>query len=63
MATYVPGPRMGTQRNVITVETDQAGSEKTVLTVSAEIPVVAKLERPLLLWKEGSRGRRRRLAS
>ena len=53
VATYVPGPRMGTQRNVITVETDQAASEKTVLTVSAEIPVVAKLERPLLLWKEG----------
>ena len=53
VATYVPGPRMGTQRNIITVETNRAAGDKTVLTVSAEIPVVAKLERPFLVWKEG----------
>jgi hypothetical protein len=52
VATYVPGPRMGTQRNIITVQTDFAGEEKSTLTVAAEIPVVAKLERPFLLWAE-----------
>jgi hypothetical protein len=52
VATYTPGHRMGIQRNVISVQTDFPAAPKTVLTVTAEVPVVAKLERAILLWKE-----------
>ena len=52
IVNYVPGSRMGTQRNVLTIQTDSAKDEKDVLTLTAEIPVIMRLERPFLLWKE-----------
>jgi hypothetical protein len=52
VATYTPGARIGTQRNLITVETDDVTEKQAVLCVVAEIPVVMKLERQFLLWKE-----------
>ena len=52
IVTYVPGSRMGTLRNVLTIEMESAEAEKDVLTLTAEIPLVMRLERLFLLWKE-----------
>ena len=55
-ATFNIGDRTGTQIKTVTVETDEAPNQKTVLTLKAEIPQQLEITPNFVFWKQGRKG-------
>src|SRR5438477_12045611 len=54
-ATFNIGDRTGTQVKTVTVETDEAANQKTVLTLKAEIPQQLEIAPNFVFWKQGDK--------
>src|SRR5499426_4802234 len=54
-ATFNIGERTGTQIKTVTVETDEATNQKTVLTLKAEIPQQLEITPNFVFWKQGDK--------
>src|SRR5437762_8370957 len=54
-ATFNIGDRTGTQVKTVTVETDEATNQKTVLTLKAEIPQQLEITPNFVFWKQGDK--------
>jgi len=54
-ATFNIGDRTGTQIKTVTVETDEAPNQKTVLTLKAEIPQQLEVTPNFVFWKQGDK--------
>src|SRR6059036_618327 len=54
-ATFNIGDRTGTQIKTVTVETDEAANQKTVLTLKAEIPQQLEIAPNFVFWKQGDK--------
>src|SRR6266567_3192737 len=54
-ATFNIGDRTGTQVKTVTVETDEATNQKTVLTLKAEIPQQLEITPNFVFWKQGEK--------
>ena len=54
-ATFNIGERTGTQVKTVTVETDEAPNQKTVLTLKAEIPQQLEITPNFVFWKQGDK--------
>src|SRR5213078_249306 len=54
-ATFNIGDRTGTQIKTVTVETDEATNQKTVLTLKAEIPQALEITPNFVFWKQGEK--------
>src|SRR5919197_5896906 len=54
-ATFNIGDRTGTQIKTVTVETDEAPNQKTVLTLKAEIPQQLEITPNFVFWKQGEK--------
>src|SRR5207244_7194002 len=54
-ATFNIGDRTGTQIKTVTVETDEATNQKTVLTLKAEIPQQLEVTPNFVFWKQGDK--------
>src|SRR5919197_3315798 len=54
-ATFNIGDRTGTQIKTVTVETDEAPNQKTVLTLKAEIPQQLEITPNFVFWKQGDK--------
>src|SRR6266566_6875821 len=54
-ATFNIGDRTGTQVKTVTVETDEAINQKTVLTLKAEIPQQLEITPNFVFWKQGEK--------
>src|SRR5438094_4417258 len=54
-ATFNIGDRTGTQVKTVTVETDEAANQKTVLTLKAIIPQELEISPTFVLWKQGEK--------
>jgi len=52
-ATFNIGDRTGTQVKTVTVETDEAANQKTVLTLKAEIPQQLEITPNFVFWTKG----------
>ena len=54
-ATFNIGDRTGTQIKTVTVETDEAVNQKTVLTLKAIIPQELEISPTFVFWKQGEK--------
>jgi hypothetical protein len=54
-ATFNIGDRTGTQVKTVTVETDEATNQKTVLTLKTIIPQQLELNPTFVFWKQGDK--------
>ena len=54
-ATFNIGDRTGTQIKTVTVETDEAPNQKTVLTLKAVIPQQLEISPTFVFWKQGEK--------
>src|ERR1700755_2994275 len=54
-ATFNIGDRTGTQVKTVTVETDEAANQKTVLTLRAVIPTELEISPTFVFWKQGEK--------
>ncbi|HEU0209160.1 MAG TPA: DUF1573 domain-containing protein [Candidatus Udaeobacter sp.] len=54
-ATFNIGDRTGTQVKTVTVETDEAANQKTVLTLKAIIPQQLEINPTFVFWKQGDK--------
>src|SRR6266436_8950220 len=54
-ATFNIGDRTGTQVKTVTVETDEAANQKTVLTLKAIIPQELEISPTFVFWKQGDK--------
>src|SRR5213594_4143201 len=54
-ATFNIGDRTGTQIKTVTVETDEAANQKTVLTLKTVIPQQLEITPPFVFWKQGDK--------
>src|SRR5438105_2415767 len=54
-ATFNIGDRTGTQVKTVTVETDEAANQKTVLTLKAIIPQELEIAPTFVFWKQGEK--------
>src|SRR3989475_2141028 len=54
-ATFNIGDRTGTQVKTVTVETDEAANQKTVLTLKAVIPQQLEVSPTFVFWKQGEK--------
>ena len=54
-ATFNIGERTGTQVKTVTVETDEATNQRTVLTLKAEIPQQLEITPNFVFWKQGEK--------
>jgi len=54
-ATFNVGDRTGTQVKTVTVETDEAANQKTVLTLRAIIPQELEISPTFVFWKQGEK--------
>ena len=54
-ATFNIGDRTGTQIKTVTVETDEAANQKTVLTLKAVIPQQLEISPTFVFWKQGEK--------
>src|SRR5262249_56141294 len=54
-ATFNIGDRTGTQVKTVTVETDEAANQKTVLTLRAVIPQELEINPTFVFWKQGDK--------
>src|SRR6059058_454491 len=54
-ATFNIGDRTGTQVKTVTVETDEAANQKTVLTLKAIIPQELEITPNFVFWKQGDK--------
>src|SRR5436309_1365338 len=54
-ATFNIGDRTGLQTKTVTVETDEATNQKTVLTLKADIPQQLEVTPNLVFWKQGDK--------
>ena len=54
-ATFNIGDRTGTQVKTVTVETDEATNQKTVLTLRAIIPQELEISPTFVFWKQGEK--------
>ena len=54
-ATFNIGDRTGTQIKTVTVETDEAPNQKTVLTLKADIPQQLEITPTFVFWKQGDK--------
>jgi hypothetical protein len=54
-ATFNIGDRTGTQVKTVTVETDEAVNQKTVLTLRAIIPTELEISPTFVFWKQGEK--------
>src|SRR5215475_9718326 len=54
-ATFNIGDRTGSQVKTVTVETDEAANQKTVLTLKAEIPQQLEISPNFVFWKQGDK--------
>src|SRR4026208_519994 len=54
-ATFNIGDGTGTQVKTVTVETDEATNQKTVLTLKAEIPQQLEISPTFVFWKQGEK--------
>ena len=54
-ATFNIGDRTGTQIKTVTVETDEAANQKTVLTLKAMIPQELEINPTFVFWKQGDK--------
>src|SRR2546425_908621 len=54
-ATFNIGDRTGTQVKTVTVETDEAANQKTVLTLKAIIPQELEIAPNFVFWKQGDK--------
>jgi Protein of unknown function (DUF1573) len=54
-ATFNIGDRTGTQVKTVTVETDEAANQKTVLTLRAIIPQELEISPTFVFWKQGDK--------
>ncbi len=54
-ATFNIGDRTGTQVKTVTVETDEAPNQKTVLTLKAIIPTELEISPTFVFWKQGDK--------
>src|SRR5215471_13699824 len=54
-ATFNIGDRTGTQIKTVTVETDEAANQKTVLTLKAMIPTELEISPTFVFWKQGEK--------
>src|SRR6266542_6554593 len=54
-ATFNIGDRTGSQVKNVTVETDEATNQKTVLTLKAEIPQQLEITPNFVFWKQGEK--------
>jgi hypothetical protein len=54
-ATFNIGDRTGTQVKTVTVETDEAVNQKTVLTLKAVIPQQLEISPTFVFWKQGEK--------
>jgi hypothetical protein len=54
-ATFNIGDRTGTQIKTVTVETDEAANQKTVLTLKAIIPQQLDISPTFVFWKQGEK--------
>ena len=54
-ATFNIGDRTGTQVKTVTVETDEAANQKTVLTLKAVIPQQLEISPTFVFWKQGDK--------
>src|SRR5947199_1420018 len=54
-ATFNIGDHTGTQIKTVTVETDEATNQKTVLTLKAEIPQQLDITPNFVFWKQGEK--------
>jgi uncharacterized protein DUF1573 len=54
-ATFNIGDRTGLQTKTVTVETDEAPNQKTVLTLKADIPQQLEITPNFVFWKQGDK--------
>src|SRR5215470_9747784 len=54
-ATFNIGDRTGTQIKTVSVETDEAANQKTVLTLKAIIPQELEISPTFVFWKQGEK--------
>ncbi|MBO0695435.1 MAG: DUF1573 domain-containing protein [Verrucomicrobia bacterium] len=54
-ATFNIGDRTGTQVKTVTVETDEAANQRTVLTLKAVIPQELEISPTFVFWKQGEK--------
>jgi len=54
-ATFNIGDRTGTQIKTVTVETDEAPNQRTVLTLKAIIPQQLEISPTFVFWKQGEK--------
>jgi hypothetical protein len=54
-ATFNIGDRTGVQVKTVTVETDEAPNQKTVLTLKADIPQQLEITPNFVFWKQGDK--------
>src|SRR5467141_1993097 len=54
-ATFNIGERTGTQIKTVTVETDEAANQRTVLTLKAIIPQELEISPTFVFWKQGEK--------
>lgn len=54
-ATFNIGDRTGTQVKTVTVETDEATNQRTVLTLKADIPQQLEITPNFVFWKQGDK--------
>lgn len=54
-ATFNIGDRTGTQVKTVTVETDEAANQKTVLTLKTIIPQQLEINPTFVFWKQGDK--------
>ena len=54
-ATFNIGDRTGTQIKTVTVETDEAPNQRTVLTLKAVIPQQLEISPTFVFWKQGEK--------
>src|SRR5438094_6582225 len=54
-ATFNIGDRTGTQVKTVTVETDEAANQKTVLTLKTIIPQQLEINLKFVFWKQGDK--------
>src|SRR6516165_1901898 len=54
-ATFNIGDRTGTQIKTVTVETDEAANQKTVLTLKTVIPQQLEINPTFVFWKQGDK--------
>src|SRR6266478_6758214 len=54
-ATFNIGDRTGTQIKTVTVETDEAANQKTVLTLKTIIPQQLEINPTFVFWKQGDK--------